>query len=610
MSVRIQTLLLLTGLNTLHAAESTSPMLFKDMTAVSGIEFQHSDGSSGRHYIIENVASGLALFDYDGDGDIDIYFLCGGSLPGTTYDTPPRNALYRNEGAWRFKDVTEESGLGDPGHSLGVACGDYDNDGDPDVYVTNFGPNVLFRNNGNGSFTDVTRQAGVADGHKLGAGANFLDIDGDGDLDLFSSSYGHFSYENHAHRTIGGHPVYVGPRAYEPTPDTLFRNNGDGSFTDISEAAGISADRGTGMGTVCADYDNDGDTDIYVGNDLRQNFLWENDGTGRFEEMGLLSGLGCDMNGKDMGTMGLGCGDYNNDGRLDFYATAYQDQLPSLYLNTGDGLFEDVSLVTGAGAGANHTVTWGNDFADFDNDGDRDLFVALGHLQDNIELWDQRSTYLAKNKLYMNTGQGKFVDVSAASGDGLQVKLSSRGVGFDDLDNDGDVDAVVLNSRQQPTLLRNDSPEQGHWLQVSLQGSKTNRDGIGAQVRVIAGDMSPGSVGKPDLASSGPFSTWLHPAASTIKQTSPASPSLPGEKIARSRADDGLFRQSLVDEVHSGRGYQSHYGTRLHFGLGARTHVNLIEVQWIGGSTERYSPIELDRHLLLVEGESRPRTVR
>jgi enediyne biosynthesis protein E4 len=553
LSLRIlpkQTLLLLVGLNTLYAAETTSPMQFKDMTAASGIVFQHSDGSSGRHYIVENVASGLALFDYDGDGDIDIYFLCGAALPGARYKTPPRNALYRNEGHWRFTDVTQESGLGDPGHGLGVACGDYDNDGDSDVYVTNFGPNVMFRNNGDGSFTDVTLQAAVADGHKLSAGANFLDVDKDGDLDLFSASYCSFTYANHAHRTIGGHPVYVSPKAYEPTPDTLFRNNGDGSFTDISDASGISSAKGTGMGTVCADYDGDGDTDIYVGNDLRQNFLWENDGTGHFEEVGLLSGLGCDMNGKDMGTMGLGCGDYNNDGLLDFYATAYQDQRPSLYLNTGDGLFEDVSLMTGAGAGANHTVTWGNDFADFDNDGDRDLFVALGHLQDNIALWDQRSSYLAANKLYMNTGQGKFVDVSSTSGNGLQIKLSSRGVGFDDLDKDGDIDVVVLNSRQQPTLLRNDSRQAGHWLQVSLQGTKTNRDGVGAQVKVVAGDLS------------------------------------------------------LLDEVHSGRGYQSHYGTRLHFGLHNRTTVDRVEVRWIGGRTDIYRNIAVDQFVLLRENES------
>ena len=548
--VRCSVLVLLASFGSGSGAEPKSTILLKDVTSETSIAFQHRDGSSGRHYIVELVASGLALFDYDNDGDIDVYFLNGGALRETHYETPPRNAMYRNDGNWKFTDVTEQSGLGDPGHALGIAVGDYDNDGDQDIYVTNFGPNVLFRNNGDGTFADVTAKAGVADGFKLGAGANFLDADKDGDLDLFSSSYVAFTYENHAERMIGGIPTYVGPRAYDPTPDTLFRNNGDGTFTNISDASGISSCPGTGMGTVCADFDNDGDTDIYVANDGMQNFLWENDGTGKFDEIGLPAGVGCDMNGSDMGTMGLGCGDYNNDGLLDFYATAYQDQLPSLYRNTGDGLFEDVSLITGAGAGANRTVTWGNDFVDFDYDGDRDLFVALGHLQDNIELWDKRSTYHATNELYMNTGDGKFVNVSDASGDVMKIRLSSRAVGFDDLDGDGDVDVVVLNSRREPTVMRNDSPNLGHWLQVQLRGTKTNRDGIGARVKVFAGDLT------------------------------------------------------LVDEVHSGRGYQSHYGTRLYFGLGHHDQVDRVEVRWIGGGVDVSKGIKVNSLVTLVEGQS------
>ncbi|UCD51746.1 MAG: CRTAC1 family protein [Phycisphaerales bacterium] len=532
-------------------ARSETTIELTDVTRKTGITFRHNDGSSGRYYIIENVSAGLALFDYDNDGDIDIYFLSGGALPGTDFEAPPRNALYRNEGHWKFTDVTDQSGLGDPGHALGVAVGDYDNDGHQDVYVTNFGPNVLFRSNGDGTFTDVTTRAGVADGHKVGAGANFLDIDADGDLDLFSSSYVDFTYDNHVFETVKGHPIYVGPRAYEPTPDTLYRNNGDGTFTDISAAAGIAAHPGTGMGTVCADYDNDGDTDIFVANDLRPNFLWQNDGTGRFEEMGLLAGLACNMNGDDMGSMGIGCGDYNNDGLLDFYVTAYQQQFPSLYRNFGDGMFEDVTLITGAGAGTNHTVTWGNDFADFDNDGDRDLFLALGHLADNIEHWDKRSSYLATNKLFMNTGAGKFTDISDTAGDGMKVKLSSRAAGFDDLDDDGDVDVVVLNSRREPTVLENTGQSQGHWLQVKLRGTKSNRDGVGARVKVIAGDLT------------------------------------------------------LIDEMHSGRGYQSHYGMRLYFGLGARCGVDHIEVRWIGGLVDTFSNIKADQCITLVEGTSK-----
>jgi len=534
--------------STALSAQPPSTILLTDMTQQSGISFQHTDGSSGRYYIIETVCAGLALFDYDNDGDEDIYFLNGGALPGTDFKTPPRNALYRNDGHWRFTDVTLPSGLGDQGHSLGVAVADYDGDRDLDVYVTNFGPNKLFRNNGDGTFTDVTRTAGVADGHKLGAGACFLDMDQDGDLALYASSYVDFAYARHRPETSGGYRVYNGPTVWDPTQDTLYRNNGDGSFTDVSKAAGIARSRGRGMGTVCLDYDNDGDTDIYVANDMQQNFLFVNDGQGRFAESGLGAGVGYDMNGDAMGSMGVGCADYDNDGRLDLYVTAYQQQFPSLYQNMGDGFFEDVTFQTGAGAGTVHTVTWGTDFVDFDNDGDRDLFVALGHLMDNVERWDKRASYRARNILFMNTGAGKFVNVSNSSGKGMEVKLSSRGAAFDDLDNDGDVDVVVLNSRAEPTLLRNDSPTQGHWLQVKLLGARMNRDGIGARVKVLAGDLP------------------------------------------------------LIDEVRSGRGYQSHYGLRLHFGLGKHRTIDRVEVRWVGGGTDVYQNIAVDQGVTLCAG--------
>jgi hypothetical protein len=534
-----------------HGAEKSTIML-TDVTEETGITFHHTDGSSGRYYIVETVCAGLALFDYDCDGDVDIYFLNGGALKGTKFGMPPRNALYRNDGNWRFTDVTDESGLGDPGHALGVAIGDFDNEGHPDVYLTNFGPNVLFRNNGNGTFTNVTEHAGVADGDKVGAGANFLDMDQDGDLDLFVSSYVDFTYENHVPNTAGGYSSYSGPMAYEPTPDALYRNNGDGTFMDVSVGSGITAASGTGMGTVCADYDNDGDTDIFVANDVMQNFLWENDGRGHFQEVGLTAGVGYNMYGEEMGSMGIGCGDYDNDGLLDFYVTAYQQQYPSLYKNLGDGLFDDATFLSGAGAGTLQTVTWGNDFVDFDNDGDRDLLVALGHVQDNVRLWDKRSSYMAKNQLFMNTGKGRFVNVTDCSGDGLQVELSSRSAGFDDLDNDGDVDVVILNSRREPTILRNDSPNQGHWVQVRLCGARANRCGVGARVKVVAGDLI------------------------------------------------------LIDEVHSGRGYQSHYGTRLHFGLGDYRQVDRIEVSWIGGNVDIFTDIAAGQSVTLLEGKSKP----
>jgi hypothetical protein len=522
-----------------------------DVTKQTGIDFRHTDGSSGRYYVVETVSAGLALFDYDNDGDVDIYFLNGAPLRGSRFDKPPTNAMYRNDGNWKFTDVTQATSLGDKGYGLGVAVADYDNDGDKDVYLNNYGPNVLYRNNGDGTFTDVTAAAGLANGHQVGAGASFFDMDKDGDLDLYVGSYLEFSYDSHVAKTTRGVPVYANPRFYKPASDNLFRNNGDGTFSDVTKVSGIAQHAGWAMGTVCCDVDDDGDTDIFVANDVGENFLFVNDGTGKFEELALISGTAYDLAGSSQGSMGVDCGDYDNDGRMDFYMTSYQTQLTSLYRNMGNGLFAEMSLATGAAAGTHPNVTWGNSLVDFDNDGDRDIFIACGHLQDRIEQFDDTSKYFEKNILLMNTGNGKFVDVSNQSGDGMLVELSSRGAGFDDLDNDGDIDVVVMNSRREPTILRNDSPGQGHWLQVRVQGKKTNRDGVGARVRLQAGELM------------------------------------------------------LVDEVHSGRGYQSHYGTRLHFGLAGHDKVDRIEVRWIGGGVDVFRDVAADQCVTLTEGNGR-----
>jgi enediyne biosynthesis protein E4 len=532
-------------------AQAGKGIVLTDVTDKTGVTFVHTDGSSGQRYIVESVASGLALFDYNRDGHIDIYFLNGAPLKGTTSKTTPKNALYRNEGDWAFTDVTEEAGVGDTGFGLGVTVGDYDNDGHLDLYVNNYGPNVLYRNNGNGVFEDVTEKAGVTAGHKVGATTHFLDMDRDGDLDLFVANYLDFSYENHRMRTSKGIPMYAGPVDFPPMSNELFRNNGDGTFTDVSVESGIATHKGWGMGGVCADVDSDGDTDIYLANDVYANFLFENDGTGHFTEIGLLAGLAYDSQGDDQGSMGIDCADYDNDGRLDFYQTTYAEELTALYRNLGDGLFEDVTMITGAGAGTLAHVTWGTGFVDFDNSGFRDVFVACGHLQDNVELYNSGAATEVRNILLMNTGAGKFVDVSDQSGEGMKVKLRSRGAGFDDLDNDGDLDVVIVNARRGPTILRNDSPSQNHWLQIRLQGKKTNRDGIGAHVKVTAGKLT------------------------------------------------------LLDEVHSGRAYQSHYGMRLHFGLGNHNRIDRIEVRWIGGSTDVFETLAADRRITLTEGDSR-----
>jgi len=533
------------------AVREGRPIWLVDVTAKTGITFKHNDGGSGRHYIVEYVSAGLALFDYDGDGDEDIYFLNGAPLPGTDAKTPPQNALYRNDGGFKFTEVTHQAGVGDTGHGLGVAVGDYDNDGDLDLYLNNYGPNVLYQNNGDGTFADVTEKAGVANGQRVGAGANFLDVDKDGDLDLFVSNYVKFSPHAHTVHTRRGFTAYPSPMEYEGDPDTLYRNNGDSTFSDVSREAGISDHAGTGMGTVCGDFDNDGDTDIYVCNDVAANFLYQNDGSGRFEQTALLAGVAYDGDANAHGSMAAVCGDYDNDGRLDIYATSYQRELATLYRNLGNGLFEDRTRATGAGAGTFSQVTWGAGMLDIDNDGDRDIFVACGHLDDNVERYDDTTDYLARNILLMNTGSGKFVDVSDRSGDGLAVKLSSRGAAFGDLDNDGDLDVVILNSRREPTVLRNDSATQNHWIQIRLRGTKTNRDGVGARVKVVAGDLT------------------------------------------------------QIDEVHSGHGYQGHFGTRLHFGLGKRDRVDRIEVRWIGGATDVLKNVRADQILLIKEGSPR-----
>ncbi len=534
------------------AAEAAGPIVFRDMLPSSGISFRHTDGSSGQRYIVETVTAGLATLDYNSDGLIDIYFLNGAPLQGTRFERPPRNALYRNDGEWRFTDVTDEAGVGDTEFGLGVAVADYDNDGDADIYVNNFGPNVLYRNNGDGTFTDVTAAAGVANGHKVGAGACFLDADADGDLDLYAANYVKFTYENHVPRSMDGYPQYAGPKDYDPEPDVLYRNEGDGTFTDASAESDVGTVAGTGMGMVCGDIDADGDTDIFILNDVAGNFLFQNDGTGRFEEISLLAGVGYNLDGHELGSMGVDCADYDNDGRLDFFMTSYSGEYPVLYRNMGEAVFEDATLVSGAGAGCFPHVNWGTGFGDFDNDGHRDLFVANGHLQDNIELYDDTTSFAVKNVLLRNTGAGRFIDVSDQAGDGLQIALSSRGAALDDLDNDGRIDVVVLNARREPTLLRNDTPFNGrHWLQVQLRGTKSNRDGVGARVTLTSGDLT------------------------------------------------------LVDEVHSGRGYQGHFGTRLHFGLGPCDRVDRLEVRWIGGQTDVLEVLPADRLIVVTEESSK-----
>ncbi len=539
--------------SSLSAADPPCPIQLHNVTKETGITFVHTDGSSGQRYIVETVASGLALFDYDNDGDVDIYFLNGAPLgptnrPPATASRQFKNSLWRNDGQWKFTDATERSGLGDTGYGLGVASADYDNDGDQDVYISNFGPNKLYRNNGDGTFTDVTQQAGVADGDgKIGAGVAFLDIDNDGDLDLFAAHYVDFTYENHRGVRFNGHPAYAGPLDYKPTPFSLYRNNGNGTFTDVSAESGVSKYKGAGMGVVCFDVDGDGDTDIFVGNDKSGNSLLINDGKGHFKENAGLAGVAYDSGGRAQGSMGVECADVDNDGALDLFITTYQQEPATLFKNIGKGMFEDVTRSSRVGDGSLRYVKWGTGAIDLDNDGLRDVFIACGHLHDNVHLFDTTTVYECPSIVLRNTGGGKFTNVSDKAGDGPTVKRSARGAAFDDLDNDGDIDIVILNSRREPTILRNDSPP-AHWVGVRLVGTKSNRDGIGAKVKVVAGD------------------------------------------------------RTLVDEVHAGRGYQSDYGRRLHFGIGNQAQVERIEVQWPSGIKDVIKTPGVDQFVTIKEG--------
>jgi hypothetical protein len=531
------------------SASSTGPIVLRDVTRESGITFAHTSGGSGKRYIVETVTAGLATFDYDGDGRIDIYFLNGRPLPGAKTDIQPKNALYRNLGGFRFEDATAKAGVGDAGYGMGVAVADYDSDGYPDIYVSNFSPNVLYHNNGDGTFADVTEQAGVARGDRVGAGVCFLDFDGDGQLDLFAANYIKFSYDRPATRYYGGYLRYPGPQEFEPERDNLFRNNGDGTFADVSVDSGVAAVPGTGMGVVAYDYDNDGDTDVFVVNDLGAKFLFRNNGHGKFEEVGLAAGVAYNFEAAATGSMGVDCGDYNHDGWLDFYVTTYQGELPTLYKNLGNGSFEDVTVQANAGVRTLPYINWGCGLVDFDNDGHKDLFVANGHIEESIDKIDSTTAYAPGNTLLRNTGDGRFVDVTKTGGDGMLIRASARGAAFDDLDNDGRVDVVVLNSNAPATVLRNETPGGNHWIQLQLRGVKTNRDGVGAGMRVTAGDLV------------------------------------------------------QIDEMHSGRGYQSHFGSRLHFGLGKRDRVDRIEIRWIGGGVDVFENIAVDRLVTLTEGK-------
>ncbi|MXY99829.1 CRTAC1 family protein [Candidatus Poribacteria bacterium] len=490
------------------------------------------------------MGSGVVLFDFDNDEDLDLYLVNGSDLPGQTSPVVPTNRLYRNDGD-TFTDVTIQAAVGDTGYGLGGCVGDYNNDGFTDLYVTNYGSNILYRNNGDSTFTDVTQSTGTA-GNQFSSGCAFVDVDADGYVDLYVVNYVQFDPERNPECTRQGIPTYCTPEALQGAADILYRNNGDDTFRDITAAAGISGASGKGLGIVCGDVDNDGDVDIFVANDTTPNFLYLNDSNAaiKMTEDALFAGVALSEEGRAYSGMGANLGDFDNDGYLDIVITNFQDQTNSLYHNAQSGFFNEVSFAKDIGEKSLRYLAWGVDFVDFNNDGWLDLFVANGHLDDNIAEIDPIGTYAQPNQLFLSNGGVNFEEAIDMA---IAVQKVSRGSAFGDIDNDGDMDIVVSNLKDTPTVLRNDGGNASQWLQVKLIGTHCNRDAIGARVVLVSGDVT------------------------------------------------------QTREVKSGSGYLSQNGLRLHFGLGNATRVETLTVRWVCGKVQTLQDIETNRVLVISE---------
>jgi len=462
---------------------------FVDITDQAGIKFKHVS-SPEKKYVVESMSGGVALFDYDHDGYLDIYLVNSLTVDMVKSKQKTRSALYHNNGDGTFTDITDKAGVGDIGWGMGVAIGDYNNDGWDDIYVTCLGPNHLLRNNGNGTFTDVTQKAGVGD-PRWSTGAAFVDYDNDGKLDLFVSNYVDFDVNNLPEFGKGrtcqfkGIPVQCGPRGLKGAGDTLYHNNGDGTFTDVSKKAGVAdLDGYYGLGVIASDFDDDGLVDIFVANDSTPNFLYHNNGDGSFKEIGFPAGVAVNENGSEQGSMGVTLGDYDHDGRLDLFITNFDDDYNTLYHNDGKGSFTDVSYAAKVAAVSLPYVGWGTWFFDYDNDGWPDLLVINGHV------YPQLPTYRQRNFVHHNNHDGTFTEVGEQLGAPFLEKRTGRGAAFGDIDNDGDVDVVINNLDGPPQLLRNDGGNANNSILIKTIGVKSNRDGIGARVKITSGDLT------------------------------------------------------------------------------------------------------------------------
>ncbi len=515
------------------------PSIFTDVTAESGVAFQHSFGDDDMSSILESTGSGCAFIDYDQDGDLDIYFVNGCYLEGISDpDSPDKgerltNALYRNNGDGTFTDVTEQAGVSDEGYGMGCTVGDYDNDGDADLYVTNYGPNRFFENNGDGTFSDITERSGTGD-PLWGVGATFLDYDNDGNLDIFVGNYLEFDPE---YRLYYAADVFPGPLAYPGQRDTLYRNNGDGTFTDVTEQANIT-EPGRAMGVASADYNDDGWIDIFVANDAMANYLYKNNGDGTFTEVGLMSGVAFSEHGDASSSMGGDFGDFDLDGDLDLIVPDMT--FNSFYRNLGNGMFEDVSAYIGVAEMSGQYWSWSGELFDADNDGDLDLLISNGN---GHRLNTEEELFFINEPA--SNGERRFVD--GAYGDYFYHKAVGRGLAVGDYDNDGDLDAIILNLDQRSVVLRNDGKFSNHWLLLRLIGTKSNRDGIGARVTLQTEELT------------------------------------------------------QVAEKSAASGYLSQGDPRLHFGLGNSTQVDKVTIRWPSGIVQVLENIPVDQILEIAE---------
>lgn len=527
-----------------QAVRAQEELRFVDRAVASGLTFRHETGAGGKRYMVETMGSGLAAVDLDVDGWLDVYFAQGAATPGADVPAGLANALYRGNSQGTFEKV--DGAADSRAWSMGVAVADYDNDGYPDIYVSNLGANELYRNNGDGTWSELGAAAGV-DNADWGASAAWSDIDLDGDLDLYVTNYVDFTWDNHK---FCGNPrrnlrAYCHPDVYNAVADKLYRNDGDGTFTEIGAMAGIADTLdGKGLGVVFGDFDNDGDPDAYVANDSTRNFLYRNDGAGRFEEDGLLAGVGFSADGQAEAGMGTDWGDFDGDGLLDVFVTNLDLETNSLYRNLGDGSFAEVTFARGLGEPSLLRVGFGTNWADFDNDGDLDLFVANGHIIDNIADFRENIAYAQPNQVYRNDG-AHFVDVGQQAG--LTSPTVSRGSVIADFDRDGRVDIVVSNNGGIAQLHSNQSTA-GNWIALHLVGRHVNRWATG--VRVVA------------VTSSG---------------------------------------ASLLREVRTGSSFCSSGPTVVHLGLGSSASAS-IEVRWPGGAVESLGEVIAGRQLLVREG--------